>query len=140
MTLTLIVIPPVYGVRMLRPESWTKPAGVSPVRVGADAPGSRPRFVVERWRVERGVESLFWGEQACGPQLQANSAASLHSQRRSRAAHVTVKAMSVGLRVGDAPDGFFRGTGSGTYAWFGSEQERPVCAALSAKTGGRSRW
>ena len=125
---------------MVRPESWIRPAGVSPVRVGADAPGSRPRFVIERSRAERGVESLFWREQACGPQHQANSAASLHLQRRSRAAHVTVKAMSVGLRVGDAPDGFSRGKGSGTYAWFGLEQERPVCAALSAKTDRISQW
>jgi hypothetical protein len=47
--------------RMLRPRSWTKPAGVSPVRVVAGGPGGRPRFVVVRWRAERGVESLFGG-------------------------------------------------------------------------------
>lgn len=35
---------------MLRPEGWTRPAGASPVRVGAGAPGGRPRFVVERRR------------------------------------------------------------------------------------------
>jgi RNA-directed DNA polymerase len=31
------------------------------------------------------------------------------------------------------PGGFLRGMGSGTHAWFGSEQERPVCLALSGK-------
>src|SRR6266700_5399348 len=53
-------------VAMLRPESWTKPAGVSPVWVGAGAPGSRPRFVGEIWRAERGVESLFGGSKRAG--------------------------------------------------------------------------
>jgi hypothetical protein len=33
-----------------------------------------------------------------------------------------------------------RGTGSGTCARFRLEQERPVCAASSAKTVGISRW
>ena len=51
---------------MVRPESWIEPAGVSPVRVGAGAPGSRPRFVVERRRAERGVESLFGGSKRVG--------------------------------------------------------------------------
>jgi hypothetical protein len=39
---------------------------VSPVRVGVGAPGSRPRFVVERWRAERGVKSLFGGSERVG--------------------------------------------------------------------------
>jgi len=46
---------------MLRPASWTKPAGVSPVRVVAGVPGCRPRSVIERWRAERGVKGLFGG-------------------------------------------------------------------------------
>ena len=33
---------------MLRLESCVRPAGESPVRVSVGAPGSRPRFVVER--------------------------------------------------------------------------------------------
>jgi len=33
-----------------------------------------------------------------------------------------------------------RGKGIGTYARLGSEQERPVCAALSAKTARISQW
>ena len=48
----------------MRPESWSRLAGVSPVRVGTGAPGSRPRFVVERRRAERGVECLFGGRPA----------------------------------------------------------------------------
>jgi hypothetical protein len=47
-------------------ESWSRPAGGSPVRVSAGAPGSRPRLVVERRRVERGVESLFGGSKRVG--------------------------------------------------------------------------
>jgi hypothetical protein len=51
---------------MLRLEDWSRPAGESPVRVSAGAPGSRPRFVVERRRAERGVESLFGGSKRAG--------------------------------------------------------------------------
>ena len=46
-------------VFMLRPASCSRPAGVSPVWVGTGAPSSRPRFVGEIRRAERGVESLF---------------------------------------------------------------------------------
>ena len=80
---------------MLRPESWTKPAGVSPVRVIVGEPGSGPRFVVERPRAERGVKSLFGGSKRVGRSIQANPAASSDEQWGSRAVHVTVKAMSV---------------------------------------------
>src|SRR5919106_859846 len=51
---------------MLRLGSWIRPAGASPVPVSAGAPGSRPRFVVERRRAERGVESLFGGSKRAG--------------------------------------------------------------------------
>ena len=51
---------------MVRLESCVRPAGESPVRVSAGAPGSRPRFVAERWRAERGVESLFGGSKRVG--------------------------------------------------------------------------
>ena len=39
---------------------------MSPVRVSVGEPGSRPRFVVERRRAERGVESLFGGSKRAG--------------------------------------------------------------------------
>src|SRR5215211_2425780 len=51
---------------MLRLASWIRPAGASPVPVGAGAPGSRPRLVIERWWAERGVESLFGGSKRVG--------------------------------------------------------------------------
>ena len=51
---------------MLRHESWHIPAGESPVRVSAGAPGSRPQFIAERRWAERGVESLFGGSKRAG--------------------------------------------------------------------------
>src|SRR6266545_5271866 len=51
---------------MLRPESWSRPAGGSPVRVGVGAPGSRSRFVGEIRRAERDVESLVGGSEYAG--------------------------------------------------------------------------
>src|SRR5260370_35473101 len=51
---------------MLRPGSWSRPAGGSPVRVDTGVPGSGPRFVVEGRRAERGVESLFGGGKRAG--------------------------------------------------------------------------
>ena len=47
-------------------EAGSRPAGGSPARVGTGAPGSRPRFVAERRRAERGVESLFGGSKRAG--------------------------------------------------------------------------
>ena len=51
---------------MVRPGSCVRPAGVSPVPVGTGSPGSRPQFVGEIWRAERGVESLFGGSKRAG--------------------------------------------------------------------------
>src|SRR5215211_4480590 len=51
---------------MLRLAGWIRPVGDSPVPVGAEAPGSRPRFVVEMRRAERGVESLIGGSKRAG--------------------------------------------------------------------------
>jgi hypothetical protein len=51
---------------MVRLGSWIRPAGGSPVRVDAGVPGSRPRFVVERRRAERGVKCLFGGSKRAG--------------------------------------------------------------------------
>ncbi len=71
----------------------------------------------------------------------ASPAASSQLQRGSRAAHVTAKAH---VRPTGVPEmllvGFPPGTGSGTYARRGSEQERPVFPALSAKTARISQW
>jgi hypothetical protein len=51
---------------VVRLGSWIRPAGGSPVRVDAGVSGSRPWFVVERWRAVRGVESLFGGSERVG--------------------------------------------------------------------------
>jgi hypothetical protein len=51
---------------MLRHESWHRPTGVSPVRVSAAAPGSRPQPVAERRLAERGVKSLLGGSKRAG--------------------------------------------------------------------------
>jgi hypothetical protein len=51
---------------MLRHASWTRPAGESPARVSAQAPGSRPQPRGETPAAERGVKSLFRGSKRAG--------------------------------------------------------------------------
>jgi hypothetical protein len=51
---------------MVRPGSWTRPAGESPARVIAREPGSRPRQEGETPLAERGVESLRGGSKSAG--------------------------------------------------------------------------
>jgi hypothetical protein len=51
---------------VVRHESWTRPAGESPVRVSVGAPGSRPQSRGETPAAERGVESLFGGSKRAG--------------------------------------------------------------------------
>jgi len=51
---------------MLRHESWHRPTGVSPVRVSAAAPGSRPQPQGEIPAAERGVKSLSGGSKRAG--------------------------------------------------------------------------
>lgn len=90
---------------MLRPEIWTRPAGVDvPSGLVAGEPGSR--FVVETLWAERGVKSLLEG--ASVPAVLppgASPAASSHSQWRSRTALITAKAnvRPPGQRYGSAP-------------------------------------
>ncbi len=124
---------------MLRPGSWTNPAGASPVRVSAGTPGSRPRFVAERRRAERGVESLFGGSKRVGRRTTRSEPCSLvrfTMGEPSRSCHGEGPCPTC-WPVPEMPlVGSPRGTGSGTHARVGSEQERPVWPALSAKTGG----
>ncbi len=70
---------------------------MSPVPVGAGAPGSRPQSGGEIPPAERGVESLFGGSKRAGRNIEVNPAASSESQSESRAAHVTAKAMPAAL-------------------------------------------
>jgi hypothetical protein len=51
---------------VVRLGSWIRPAGGSPVRVSAGAPGSRPQSRGEIPAAERGVESLFGGSKRVG--------------------------------------------------------------------------
>ena len=95
---------------MLRLEGCVRPAGVSPVRVGAGAPGSRPRFVAERWRAERGVESLFGGSERAGCDCSlVRSTVGEPSRSCQGEGHVC-------LVCSGARGGSFRGTGSCTRA------------------------
>jgi hypothetical protein len=127
---------------MVRPESWIKPVGASPTRVEAGKPGSRPRFVAERRRAERGVKSLFGGSKRAGRSVTRHESCSLvtdTTREPSRSCHGEGS-----IRPTGGPDmplvESLRGKGSGTYARLDSEQERPVFPALSAKTGHISQW
>jgi hypothetical protein len=127
---------------MVRPESWIKPVGASPTWVRAGKPGSRPRFDIERCRAERGVKSLFGGSKRAGRSATRHESCSLVTRttgKPSRSCHGEGS-----IRPTGGPDmplvEFLRGKGIGTYARLDSEQERPVCAALSAKTGHISQW
>jgi hypothetical protein len=77
------------------------PAGGSPVRVGAGAPGSRPPAAAERPTVEAWRQKPLRREQDGGPQHKVNSAASTHLQWGSRAAHFTAKAMPEARETGE---------------------------------------
>lgn len=79
----------------------TVPAGESPVRVNAGAPGSRPPAAVEKPSVEAWRQKPLWREQDGGPQHEVNPAASSDTQSRSRAAQFTAKAMSLGQESGE---------------------------------------
>ena len=129
-------------VPMVRPESWTRPVGASPTRVKAGKPGSRPRFVAERRRAERGVKSLFGGSKCAGRSAERRESCSLvtvTTREPSRSCHGEGSIRPTG--VPDMPMvESLRGMGSGTCTRSGSEQERPVFPALSAKTARISQW
>src|SRR6202158_1520335 len=82
---------------MVRPERRIVLAGESPVRVSAEAPGSRlqPEGEILSSRAEC-QEPLKRGEQTSGPQQTVNAIASSYYQPKGvwegRAAHVTAKA------------------------------------------------
>lgn len=99
---------------MLRLGSCDRPAGESPARVSAGAPGSGPRFVVERRRAERGVESLFGGSKrvGCDCSLETETIG-----EPSRSFHGEGHARQSWFRIGCG--GSPRGTGSCTRAGSG---------------------
>jgi hypothetical protein len=125
---------------MLRPASWSRPAGESPVRVGTGAPGSRPRFVVERRRAERGVESLFGGSEHAGrsvkrtlqPRQTHNGGAEpVMSRRRPRLSGL-VPVMTWRVLPG-------YGGRHVCMVWAGTGETR-LPGLRQAKTAGISRW
>jgi hypothetical protein len=137
-----------YPGGMLRPENWTRPAGASPAWVIAGEPSSRPRSVGEIRLAERGVKSLFGVKSPFGGSKRAGRSATRRescslvtstTKEPSRSFHGEGSIRSPG--VPDMPSvESFRGMGIGTYARFGSGQERPVFPALSAKTVWISQW
>jgi hypothetical protein len=99
----------------LRPESCVELAGVSPVRVGIGAPGSRPRFVGEIRRAERGVKSLFGGSKIAGRTAtgwESCSLVKLIAGEPSRSCHGEGHVRQALFR--GQLGGSLRGTGSGT--------------------------
>jgi len=65
---------------MVRPESCTVPAGGSPVRVIAGAPGSRHQSAGEILQTERCVKSLEAGGSKGAGRNKVNASASSHNQ------------------------------------------------------------
>ena len=127
---------------MVRPESWTRPTGVSPVRVGSGAPGSRPQSRVERVVAERGVKSLYGGSESAGRSMKRTLQPRQIHNGRAEPLISRRRPCPAGIRVREAvPAGSLRGMGGGTCSRPGTEQERAVCAAeRQAKTGRISRW
>jgi hypothetical protein len=77
----------------------TSPAGESPARVSAGAPGSRPAPEAERptgeaWCRKPSAAKAVGGRQQRGPQHQVKPAASSQEQSESRAEHFAAKATS----------------------------------------------
>jgi hypothetical protein len=119
---------------MLRLGRCVRPAGGSPVRVSAGAPGSRPRLEGEILRAERGVESLFGGSKRAGCDC---SLVTVTIWEPSRSFHGEGHVRHVRSGFGVAGPGGVRevARAHGLVA----EQGRPVCSASSAKTARISR-
>ena len=113
---------------MVRLGSWIRPAGVSPVRVDAGVPGSRPRFVVERRRAERGVKSLFGGSKrvGCDCSLVIGTIG-----EPSRSCHGEGHVRQSLIRIGRG--GSLRGTGSCTRARSGRGTREARLGSLVSK-------
>ena len=125
---------------MLRPASWTGLAGGSPVPVSTGAPGSRPRFVVERRRAKRGVESLFGGSKCAGRSVKRT----LQPRHRYSGRAEPLMSRRRPCPAGPGP-GSARRVSSGYgrrhvhTVWFGTGEAR-LLSLRRAKTRGISRW
>jgi hypothetical protein len=117
------LLPP-YHCLVSRSDSWSRPAGGNPVPADAGVPGSRPRFVAERRRAERGVESLFRTDQARGPSREASLCDLVEraAEERSRSGH----------SEGHAWQALVRGRPAGVLPRYGGRQ---VCMVWARTTG-----
>jgi len=100
---------------MVRLESCVGLAGASPVWVGTGAPSSRPLFVVETRRAERGVKSLFGGSKIAGrtaTRWESCSLVKVTTGEPSRSCHGEGHVCQALFR--GQPGGSPRGMGSGT--------------------------
>ena len=123
---------------MVRPESWSRPTGESPVRVGTGAPGSRPRFVGETRRAERGRESLFGGSKRAGRSLSESCSLDKYTRRKpSRSCHGEghVRQARSGVRPA-GPSGVRRAA----RAQVGRNRRGPSARPASGKDRPISRW
>lgn len=122
---------PCILIAMLRLGSWIRPVGGSPTRVGAGAPGSRPWFVVERRRAERGVESLFGGSKRVGWDC---SLVRETIGEPSRSCHGEGHVRQSWFRIGCG--GSLRGRGSCTRARFdrGTRETRLPCLVSQGRS------
>jgi putative transposase len=130
-----------YDNAMLRPESWSRLAGGSPVRVGTGVPGSRSRFVVETRRAERDVKSPFGGSKHAGRsikrtlqprQIYSGEAEPLMSGRRP----------CLGGPVPGSALGVLPGYGGRhvCIVWAGTGETRLTMPDVGQETGRISRW
>jgi hypothetical protein len=113
--------------------SCIEPAGESPVRVSAEAPGSRARLRGEICVAKRAVESLRWegARKRAATSSEACSLVRSSAERRmrgpSRSCHGEGNRQRPG--IGEAAAGPLRGMERGTFSRFEAEQERPSSAA-----------
>ena len=102
--------------------------GASPTRVIAGEPGSRPRFVAERRRAERGVKSLFGGSKRAGRSATRRESCSLVTCHNGGAEPLISRRRqySTSWRSGHAPGRVPPGYGERHVrtAWFGTGEAR----------------
>jgi hypothetical protein len=127
---------------MVRPGSWIRLAGESPVPVGTGVPGSRPRFVGEIRRAKRGVKSLFGGSKCAGRSAiwcESCSFVRVTTEEPSRSYH------GEGLCLSSPGPGLARRVLPGYgerhvhTVWFGTGEAR-LSRLRRVKTRGISRW